>query len=338
MEIACYEKKFQDDWDNFVASSNNGTIFHTRRFLSYHSPNKFKDSSLLFYDSGKLISVLTAADIERDGKRCLWSHIGASYGGFVSKESLSIRQSFDITESLIDYALQNKFERIVLTNTPIVYQNRYNNYIDFALIRNSFFYLKREVTSVITLPEAPLSSRRGDGVRSIEDNVFKLLKPEARTSVRRAEKLGVVVKKSDDYEEYYDILKNNLAMRHNVQPAHTLDELLKLKKLFPQKIHLYGAYIENKLIAGVVNFYCNDNVVLVFYISHNQEFQQYRAVNLLFYTIIKDAIGRGLKFLDFGLFTVNMEPNWGLGKFKENFGARGILRDTFYLDLLNPAS
>jgi lipid II:glycine glycyltransferase (peptidoglycan interpeptide bridge formation enzyme) len=41
----------------------------------------------------------------------------------------------------------------------------------------------------------------------------------------------------------------------------------------------------------------------------------------------------GFKFLDFGIFTVNMEPNWGLGRFKENFGARGILRDTFILDL-----
>jgi hypothetical protein len=28
-----------------------------------------------------------------------------------------------------------------------------------------------------------------------------------------------------------------------------------------------------------------------------------------------------------------MEPNWGLGKFKESFGARGVLRDSFYLDL-----
>jgi hypothetical protein len=24
-----------------------------------------------------------------------------------------------------------------------------------------------------------------------------------------------------------------------------------------------------------------------------------------------------------------MDPNWGLGRFKENFGSRGIFRDTF---------
>ena len=320
MEAVRYEKKYLDEWEDFTASSNNGTIFHTRKFLSYHSPDKFKDNSLLFLDDKKIAALLTAAEIKKDGTTALWSHMGASFGGFVYKENLGIRQAFDLTETLIDYSLKNNFGKIIVTSPPIVYQKRLNNYFDFAFIKNGFQYLKREVTSVITL-------------NVDEDNVMKLIKPEARTSIRRAEKLGVVIKKSNDFEEYYDILKSNLAMRHNVQPAHTLEELIKLKELFPQKIQLYGAYIKNKMIAGVVNFYCNEKVVLVFYISHDQEFQQYRAVNLLFYTIIKDAITRGLEFLDFGLFTVNMDPNWGLGKFKESFGARGILRDTFYLDL-----
>lgn len=320
MEVVQYEKKYNDIWEEFVNDSSNGTIFHTRKFLSYHTPGKFTDNSLLFFDDKKLISVLPAIDIKRDGIRTLWSHMGASYGGFVHNESLSIKHSFDIVQSLIDYSLKDKFEKIVLTGVPFVYQKRYNQYPDFALVKNGFSYLKREVTSVITL-------------NVTEDNVMKLIKPEARTSVRKAEKMGVVIKKSNDFEEYYDILKSNLAMRHNVQPAHTLEELYRLKELFPQKIQLFGAYLKNKMIAGVVNFYCNDKVVLVFYISHNPEFQQYRAVNLLFYTIMKDAVSRGLEFLDFGLFTVNMDPNWGLGKFKESFGARGILRDSFFLDL-----
>ena len=320
MEVVQYEKKYHDKWEDFCAASSNGTIFHSRKFLSYHSHDKFKDNSLLFFDDKKLVALLPAADIKRDGLRMLWSHMGASYGGFVHDESLNIKQSFDLTQSLIDYSLQEKFEKIVVTNVPVVYQKRYNQYLDFAFIKNGFNYLKREVTSVITLDVD-------------EDNVMKLIKPESRTSVRKSEKMGVVIKKSNDFDEYYDILKSNLAMRHNVQPAHTLEELYKLKELFPQKIQLFGAYLKNKMIAGVINFYCNDKVVLVFYISHDPEFQQYRAVNLLFYTIMKDAISRGLGFLDFGLFTVNMEPNWGLGKFKESFGARGILRDSFYLDL-----
>ena len=320
MEVIQFEKKFSDRWEDFNAASSNGTIFHSRKFLSYHAPDKFKDNSLVFLEDNKITALMPAADINRDGRRTLWSHMGASYGGLVHSEILSIKQAFDVTQSLIDYSLREKFEKIVVTNVPAVYQKRYNDYPDFAFYRNGFRYLKREVTSVITLNVE-------------EENVMKLFKPEARTSIRRAEKLGVVIKKSNDFEEYYNILKSNLAMRHNVQPAHTLQELYLLKDLFPQKIQLYGAYVKNKMIAGVINFYCNDQAVLVFYISHNPEFQQYRAVNLLFYTIIKDAINRGLGFLDFGLFTVNMDPNWGLGKFKESFGARGILRDTWFLDL-----
>lgn len=320
MEVVQYEKKHHDSWEEFVNSSSNGTIFHSRKFLSYHSPDKFTDNSLLFFDEGRLTAVFPAADIKRDGLKVLWSHMGASYGGLVHGENLSIKQSFDLTQSLIDYALREKFEKIVSTSVPVVYQKRYNQYLDFAFVKNGFQYQKREVTSVITLDVD-------------EDNVMKLIKPESRTSVRKAEKLGVVIKKSNDFDEYYRILESNLAMRHGVQPAHSLEELYRLKELYPQKIQLFGAYLKNKMIAGVVNFYCNDKVVLVFYISHNQEYQQYRAVNLLFYTIMKDAISRGLGFLDFGLFTVNMDPNWGLGKFKESFGARGILRDTYFLDL-----
>ena len=321
MDVIRYEKKYLDEWEDFVASSNNGTIFHTRKFLSYHLADRFKDNSLIFKDKNKIIAVMTAANIKKDDRVTLISHQGASYGGFVYKDTLSIRQAFELTETLIDYSINDGFQKIIITHSPFVYQKRYNNYVDFAFMKNGFEYLKREVSSVVSLVNVP------------EDDVLSLFKSEARTAVRKSEKMGVVIRESEDFEDYYKILKKNLAMRHNVNPAHTLKEIVKLKKLFPEEIQLVGAYIKNKMIGGVINFYCNPKVVLVFYISNNMEYQQYRAVNNLFYTIIKDAIHRGLSYLDFGLFTVNMDPNWGLGKFKENFGARGILRDTFYLDL-----
>lgn len=320
MDVIKYDKGYREQWEDFVLSSNNGTIFHTRKFLSYHPADRFKDNSLLFLDKNKILSVITAADIVRDGARTFISHQGASYGGFVHKDNLSIKDSFRLTESLVDHCKKNGFEKIIITHSPFVYQKRYNNYVDFALIQNGFDYLKREVSSVISLDVK-------------EDDVFSLFKQEARTAVRKAEKLGVKIRNSEDFDDYYKILSKNLAMRHNVNPAHSLEDLLKLKRLFPNRIQLVGAYVKDKMVAGVVNFYCNEKVVLVFYISNNMEYQNYRAVNLLFFEIIKDAIRRGLSFLDFGLFTVNMDPNWGLGRFKENFGARGILRDTFYLDL-----
>ncbi len=124
-----------------------------------------------------------------------------------------------------------------------------------------------------------------------------------------------------------------MSIRHNVKPTHSLDELLHLKELFPDKINLFGAYIEGKMVAGVINFIATENVVLAFYISHNEDFQEVRPINLLFYKIFEWAIQKKYSVFDFGIFTVNEEPNLGLARFKENFGASGQYRDTLEIKL-----
>lgn len=309
-----------EEWDDFVDKSDNGTLFNKRLFLSYHDKNKFKDVSFFVKKNGKLFSVFTAALIERDGKKILSSHPGASYGSFVYQSDLNFREAHDLVEYLLEYAKDKKADRIQLTLAPIIYQTKYSNYIDFALVRNGFSYLKREVSSIVQLDFIP-------------DELLNTYRAEARTATKKALKKGVEIVETERFDEYYEILKKNLKLRHGVNPAHTLDELKKLKKMFPAKIRLWGAFLKDELIAGVCNFSVNKNVVLAFYISHDEAFQEYRPVNLLFYEIMKRYHTEGYKFLDFGIFTVAMEPNWGLGRFKENFGARGIFRDTFIKDI-----
>lgn len=310
----------ENEWEEFVNASDNGTIFHTRKFLSYHPKERFKDSSLVVLKDGKLFSLFPAVEIVREEKKILSSHSGASYGGFVYRQDLNIRDAFDTVEELLKYAKKQKFNAVQLTFPPMIYQTKYSNYFDFALFRNGFTYLKREISSVVQLDVD-------------KDELLSTFRLEARTAVRKAVAQNVEIVETERFEDYYEILKKNLKMRHSVNPTHSLDELLKLKKMFPTKIRLFGAFLGDKLIAGVCNFNANANVVLAFYISHDEEYQKYRPVNLLFYEIMKRYKEEGFKFLDFGIFTVNMEPNWGLGRFKENFGARGIFRDTFYKNL-----
>lgn len=307
-------------WDNFVEASVNGTIFHTRKFLSYHPDDRFFDFSIEFYKKNKLFSLFPAVDFDYNGKRTLLSHRGASYGGFVYNEGLSIREAHDLVENLVKMAKDEGFDQIMMTLPPIIYERRLSNYIDFALIKNGFTYVKRDVSSIVRLES------------TIDENVAKF-KQANRTAFRKAQKLGVDVRQSEDYEEFYDILKHNLKIRHDVQPTHTLAELIKLKNMYPEKIRLFGAYVKEEMVAGVVMFDCNAEVTLAFYISHKESMQEFRGVNLLFYHIIKDSIEKGFQYLDFGIFTVNMEPNFGLGRFKEGFGSSGVLRDTFILEL-----
>jgi hypothetical protein len=316
IEIVRHQPNEDKAWDEFVWSANNGNIFHTRQFLNYHPKDRFVDYSLTFYKKGKRIAQLPAIEYFDKNKKRLVSHRGASYGGFVVKDTLSIQNSFELVEEFLKYAKTAQFDEIDMTPPPQVYLHRPSNYIDFALVQNGFSYRKREVSSVI-----PLDFSR--------DKILTTFNEGSRRAVRRGKKLGVVVKESQKYQEFYDILEKNLRLRHNVAPTHTLDELLLLKDLFPERIKLFGAFKESTMVAGVVMFICNPQVVLAFYISHNEDFQEFRGVNVLFFDIIDWGIAQGYKFLDFGIFTVNEDPNWGLARFKESFGAQGIFRDSF---------
>jgi hypothetical protein len=316
LDIKLFSENDEISWDGFVLNSNNGTIFHSRRFLNYHPVERFKDHSLLFLKKGKIAALFPAVLRKTDKGSLLASHTGASFGGFVVSKEINLKGAFELVESLLEYAKSNKFAGIDLTPPPIFYSQKIENYIDFALFRNQFAYRKREVSSFVTLDFD-------------KETVLSVFKNEARTAVRRSQKLGIRVVKSDDYKSFYEILERNLKMRHNVTPTHTLEELVCLSKLFPDQIKLYGAFLDQQMIAGVVMFHCNTQVTLAFYISHNEEFQEYRPVNLLFYEIFKGSIQNRFRYLDFGIFTVNMDPNWGLARFKENFGSKGIFRDSF---------
>ncbi len=314
MQVCRLTEKDHKKWEEFVAQSNNGTIFHSLKFLSYHPSERFKSYHLMIKDKEKVIALFPAVIEEK----IIISHKGASYGGFVLKEGTGIHEVSLCVSHLVEYLKNTGIKKIILTQTPLVYYQEPNQYIDFALIKHGFKYRKREITAVIPLNVAePLLT----------------FHPDARRSTKKAVREGLKVKISNDYEQYYEILKNNLGMRHNVTPTHTLPELLKLKNLYPDEIILFGVYLKEKMIGGMVVFVTNPRVILAFYISHNQNYQTYRPVNLLFYEVIKWGRLKGFKYLDLGTFTLNMEPNWGLGRFKENFNARGFLRDTYELDM-----
>ncbi len=303
------------DWDDLVWKSNNGTIFHTRKFFSYHPPDRFEDHSLVFTKKERLFSLFPAAEMMLNDKRWLVSHSGASFGSFVVPEDLSFADAKQVVEMLVNYAGTSGFSGVRLTLPPTIYNRRLSNYIDFALVSKGFAYARREVSSILFL-------------ETDSEATLQKFKPSHRRAVNKARKSGVVVRQSNDYAAFFQILQKNLKIRHGVEPTHTLDELLRLKEIFPDRIILFGAYLGEKMVAGVVNFIVNDDVVLAFYISHDEEYQECRAVNLLFYTIFGWAIDAAYKVFDFGIFTVNEQPNFGLARFKENFGSSGMFRDT----------
>ena len=315
IKVIKFSESKKNKWDSFVNSSNNGTIFHLRKFLSYHPKERFIDHSLLFYKRAKLIGVIPAAVKKISNKTLFISHPGLSVGSLVVQESLSISDSLSLVKTFVNYVCERWFDGARITLSPIIYQKRFSNYMEFSFFKYGFKYSKRELSSVLVLE------------KDLDINLKKF-RPSHLRAVKSALKKNIEVKKSNDYNTFYELLERNLLLRHNVYPTHTLDEVKKLVKLFPDKINLFTAKIKNKMIAGVLNFILNENTVLAFYICHDDNYKEYKSVNLLFYHIIDWAIKRNYRTYDFGLFTVQENPNMGLGRFKENFGASGVFRDT----------
>ena len=91
ISIKKYNPKMKKIWDDFVTQSNTGTIFHKQSFLNYHLKRKFQNHSLLFYNNNVLVSVLPAALITNKNHKKIYSHPGASFGGFVLRYNVTFK-------------------------------------------------------------------------------------------------------------------------------------------------------------------------------------------------------------------------------------------------------
>ena len=47
ISIQKYNNKILHLWDDFISNSNNGTIFNSQKFLSYHISRTFDDNSFI---------------------------------------------------------------------------------------------------------------------------------------------------------------------------------------------------------------------------------------------------------------------------------------------------
>ena len=323
IDIIPYDKKQLAAWESLVENSNNGTIYHTQKFLGYHPEGRFNNFHHLIAIDGKPCCVIPGCVTESDKGKTFVSYMGASVGGFVVPEDFGLEDTDNVICAFLTYLKENKFRRIEITPPPVFYARRQNNHADFILSREGFGFKKREITSVITL-------NYPDG------DILKTFESSTRRSVKKAISSGVQVVIDDSekaYRDYYRILEQNLGQRHNVKPVHTVEEMMDLKRRFPENIFLFTACHSGKIIGGIWVFKINRDVSVAFYISHDNEYQELRPINLLYYETLQKTASWGQKYFELGLFTVNMAPNYGLGRFKESFGAQGLFRDYFRKDL-----
>lgn len=317
-----YEQAHDEEWDHFVAASRNGTFMQQRNFINYHPPGRFIDCSLLVYNSHeKLIAVLPAAEKTAGQKKAFFSYPGASHGGIIVEQKFGTSEALALVPLLIEHCRANNFNAIEIKTVPRIYHHLPSDEIDFALRYHGFFPGSTELATALPLQELTTPS--------------EYLVQSTQRNIRKAQRLGVSIKESNDFATFWDVLTGNLRRRHSSQPTHTLAEIMDLTGRYPQSIKLFAAFLQGEMISGTVVFLLNRRVINCFYIASNDQYQHLRSLELLFNELINWGIEKKYAYLDWGISTENqgLRVNQGLFAFKEKFGGRGVLRESYYLDL-----
>ena len=311
-EIIRYTPDRKDEWNLFVAQSKNGTFLFFRDYMDYHA-DRFCDHSLMIYLDGNIYALLPAN--EADG--VLYSHQGLTYGGLVMSQRCKAAQVREVFVELNNYLRSQGFVRVVYKHVPWVYASLPSEEDLFALSNVCHASLRsRDVASVVMLDgRLPFSTLRKRGVK-------------------KGLHAGLCVREQTDFALYWRMLELHLAQKFHAKPVHSLDEIMLLKRRFPNNIRLMTVCKDDVVLGGTLLYDCGQTVKTQ-YIVASEEGRQHGALDFLFDNLLDCYEAEGRQFFDFG--TSNLPENDDLNDSlifqKEGFGGRAVCYDTYEWEL-----
>ena len=310
-EIKRYTPALASEWNQFVATSKNGTFLFDRGYMDYHA-DRFCDRSLMFFLGRHLLAVLPAHQFGDT----FCSHNGLTYGGLVMSPRLTVVQTMNLFRELNDYLRAAGFRHVSYKCIPWIYHRLPAEEDLYALYHECRARMvARDFATDVFLH----SDMRWERVR--------------RRGVSRAQKAGVMVERSNDYAAFWEVLSQNLQTKYGVKPVHSLQEITLLHSRFPENIQLYQAVKDGLVLGGVV-LYITSQVVHAQYSSATPEGKKLGAIDLLYSCIFSDY--ESYPHFDFGRSTENPDGS-GLNEQlvfqKEGFGGRGLCYDIYEYDL-----
>lgn len=310
-----YSPADSDAWDEFCAHSLQGTLLHTRRFLSYHA-DRFIDRSLILEDDdGKWAGVFPAA-LDPNDSSCVVSHPGITYGGVVHQGSLRGERMVEgLTEICRHY--RKNHGRVIYKAVPRFYQIAPAEDDLYALFRLSAIRTRCDLSSTIDLASRlPISQRR-------------------RRGLAKSRRAGVALGSGFKYlTEFWEVLSGNLASKHAATPVHTLEEITRLSHRFPDRIRCVTALVDGRVVAGILLFITRTCHHAQYIASSNLGYE-ISALDYLFEQAIETAVSEGIRWFNFGISTEKQGTvlNRGLHQFKSEFGSGGMVHEFYELHL-----
>jgi len=300
-------------WNDFIEHAKNATFLFHRDFMEYHK-DRFEDYSLLVLDGEKLVAVLPA---NKNGET-LYSHQGLTYGGLVYSDKMKLASVIRVFKAVLFFLSDYKIQKLQLKLIPSIYHQKPAEELNYILFLLEARLIRRDTLAIIDLFQSYyLSKIRKRGIKTGINN-------------------SLIIKEVDDFEDFWNkILIPNLVKKHEARPVHSLEEIKRLKKLFPEKIRQFNVY-ENEVIVAGTTIFESSMVAHSQYISGREDKNELGGLDLLFYKLISEVF-KNKRFFDFGISNENhgRKLNKGLSYWKESFGANIIVHDFYEVETSN---
>lgn len=311
--IKRYESVDLENWNAFIGKAKNATFLFHRHFMDYHQ-DRFEDFSLIVLDNEKWVAVLPANSVGNQ----VFSHQGLTYGGLVYDEKSKLASVIKMFKAVLVFLNDNKITKIQLKLIPSIYHQKPSEELNYALFLAEAKLFRRDSLSVIDLTKP-----------------FSLSKIRKR-GIKEGLKNQLIIKEVTDFVDFWnEILIPNLAQKHKAKPVHSLEEITKLKNIFPENIRQFNVYENENIVAGVTIFE-TENVAHCQYISGIENKNDLGGIDLLHNHLIT-SVFKEKHFFDFGISNENQGQNLnnGLSYWKESFGASCIVQDFYELETAN---
>jgi hypothetical protein len=299
IRVVKYTAEKQTDWDTFVAQSAAPSLLFYRNYMDYHS-DRFSDYSLLIYQKDELIA-LFPANYNLD---TIFSHNGLTYGGLILNPSLKTQTITEVFIAVFNYYKADNFKKILYKAVPnYLYRTNSNETETYLLYLLGAKLYDVELNTLVSLRDKP---------------VFQVRRMRG---VQKAVKHGFKIKKTNNFEVFWQILTQNLQKKYGILPVHSLDEIMLLKKYFFQQIELFVVVAPSgEIVAGTVLF-LHPTTVHAQYIAASEEGKKYAALDLLFFKLF-NRYKRVKKYFSLGVSSRRGEQafNKGLLDWKEGWG------------------
>lgn len=306
IEIIRYTNSYKKEWDEVVKRSKIDSFLFLRDYMDYHS-ERFNDYSFLVFRKGSIEAVLPG----NINKNIYYSHQGLTYGGLIATEKIKAKDVIFIFNEVNKILKKEGIKKIVYKPVPLIYHK---------------IPSQEDIYALFNLGAKKIGC-------NLSSTIFQSNKIKFNRRISKPIKNNVIVKESENFKNFWDILNENLSKKYNTKPVHTIEEIILLHSRFPNNIKLFVTEKDNEILGGCV-LYIMEKVIHVQYIAANNLGKSLRVLDLLFHYLINEKYSN-IPIFDFGNSTEKMGLylNENLIFQKESFGARGIVYEIYEYEI-----